>query len=171
MDSPPTRSAGAVGSAWTQPLKWWFVGLQVAGIYGVAALLFVTSVGVWVFLALVAYFLRGSTPTFSDAVGVALGDIFGQPALGIGVLVVMIVASVLITRGGFRHKGWAHWGAIVLVGVSTLPVIQIAVFFHELAIWIVALVYCAGCAAFVATMTYVLVKHGPWGLAAPGMSR
>jgi hypothetical protein len=142
----------------------------VAGIYGVAALLFVTSVGVWVLLALVAYFLRGSTPAFSDAVGTALGDIFGQPAVAIAVLSAMIVASVFITRGAFRRKGWAHWGAIALVAVSTLPVIQIAVFFHELGIWIAALAYCTGCAAFVAVMTNALVKHGPWGVPAQGTS-
>jgi hypothetical protein len=167
MNLPPTESAArAVESAWTRPLKWWFVGLQVAGIYGVAAFLLVASVGEWMFLAVVSYFLRSSTPAFSDAAGAALGGIFGQPALGIAVLVGMIVASVFITRGAFRHQAWAHWGAIALVAVSTLPVIQIAVVFHELAIWIVALAYCAGCAAFVAAMTYALVKHGPWGVPA-----
>jgi hypothetical protein len=142
----------------------------VAGIYGVAALLFVTSVGVWVLLALVFTFLGSSPPAFSDAVGVALGDIFGQPAVAIAILVIMIVASVLITRGAFRRKGWAHWAAIALVAVSTLPVIQIAVFFHELGIWIAAVAYCIGCAAFVAAMTYALVKHGPWGVPVQGTS-
>jgi hypothetical protein len=166
MDSPTKSTVRADGSAWTPPLKWWFVGLQVAGIYGVAALLFVTSVGVWVFLALVAYFLRSSTPAFTDAVGAALGDIFGKPAVAIAVLAAMIVASVFITRGAFKHQAWAHWGAIVLIAVSTLPVIQIAVFFRELVIWIVALTYSAGSAAFVAAMTYALVRHGPWGVPA-----
>jgi hypothetical protein len=171
MDSPPTKAAHrAVGSAWTRPLQLWFVSLQVTGIYGVAALLFALSVGVWIFLAIVADFLRSSV-AYPDAAGLVLGDMFGQPAAEIAGLVVMIVASIFITRAAFRHEGWAHWGAIALVAISTVPVIQIAVFFSAAVIWLAAVAYCAACAAFVIAMTYAFVMHGPWGLAAQGTSR
>jgi hypothetical protein len=149
----------------------WFVSLQVSGIYGVAAALIAMSVGVWIFVALVADFLHGSPPGFPDAAWVVLGDIFGQPVAAIAGLVVMIVASIFITRGAFRHEGWAHGGAIALVAISTVPVIQIAVFFHELAVWLIAFAYFAACAAFAVAMTFAFVKHGPWGVPAQGTSQ
>jgi hypothetical protein len=172
ISNTPAESAHrAVGSAWTRPLQLWFVSLQVTGIYGVAAAVFAMSIGVWIFVALVADILHGSAPGFTDAAGVVLGDIFGQPAAEIAGLVVMIVASIFITRGAFRHEGWAHGGAIALVAISTVPVIQIAVFFRELAVWLIAFAYFAACVAFVVAMTYAFVKHGPWGVPAQATSR
>jgi hypothetical protein len=176
MDSPPAQAAHReAASPWTRPLQLWFVSLEVTGIYGVAVLLFVLSIGVWAFFGVVAFFLRSSV-SYPDAAGVLLGAMFGQPAAEIAGMVVMIVASIFITRAAFRQAGWAHWGAIALVAVSTLPVIQIAVFLSQggtdsrapfqPVIWLAAVAYCVACAAFVMAMTYAFVMHGPWGVAA-----
>jgi len=166
MDSPATQAAHrAAGSPWTRPLQLWFVSLEVTGIYGVAALLFALSVGVWIFLAIVADFLHSSA-AYPDAAGVVL-SMFSQPAAEIAGLVLMVVASIFITRGAFRHEGWAHWAAIALIAISTVPVIQIAAFYREVVFWLPAVAYCAACAAFVMAMTWAFAMHGPWGVAVP----
>jgi hypothetical protein len=160
-----------VGSAWTRPLQLWFVSLEVTGIYGVAATVFVMSVGVWILVWVVIYILHGSPPGFSDAAWVVLGAVFGQPAAAIAAFVLMTVASIFITRGAFRHQGWAHWGAIALLAVSTLPVIHIAMYFGEQVVWLIALAYVTACIAFMVAMSYAFVMHGPWGVPAQGTSR
>jgi hypothetical protein len=166
MDSSPAQAAHqAIGSPWTRPLQLWFVSLEVTGIYGIAVLLFVLSIGMWAFLGVVAFFLRSSV-SYPDAAGVVL-SMFSQPAAEIAGLVVMIVASIFITPGAFRREGWAHWAAIALVAISTVPVFQIAAFYREVVLWIPAVAYCLACAAFAMAMTYAFVMHGPWGAAAP----
>src|SRR4029077_20338624 len=106
----------AVGSAWTRPLQLWFVSLEVTGIYGVAALLFVLTVGLWIFFAAVAYIFRSSVG-YPEVAGLLLGDFFGQPVAEIAGLVVVIAASIFVTRGAFRREDWAHWAAIALVAI------------------------------------------------------
>ena len=171
MNQPPTESPPRAFGSWTRALQLWFVSLEVAGIYGVAAVLFVMSVAVWVVVALVAFFMRSPGPALPEAAVVVLGAIFGKPAAAIAWLVVMIVASIFITRGAFRREGWAHWGAIALVIVSALPVIQIAAFLREPVIWLIALAYCVVSAAFIVAMIYVVVLVGPWGAPPRGTGR
>ena len=147
-------------TTWTGALKWWFLGLQVAGIYLAATILLVLFVGAFFLFSFIATILGQPTPSAGAVVRVLL---FGQPLLTVG-MVGALMASIVITRGALRLEAWAHWGAMALIAASTVAVILMAVTFREPAFWIIGLVYCAAGVAFLVAMTYAFVKYGPWGM-------
>lgn len=155
---------------WTPRLKWWFVALELAGIYVAPAVLLALTVGGLLLAYGGAVFFRVATPSFAGAGSFVLGGLV-EPHPVVALLAFDIVASIFVTRAAFRNQAWAHWGAVTLIAASMLPAILVALAWHELAIWVLALAYCAACAAFLVAMTYAFVKHGPWGVRAQGISR
>lgn len=157
----PPRNA-IPNSAWTQTLKWSFLGLQVAGLYLVSTLLLLLFVLGFIFLSLASTILGQSQTSYWDVANFFLLILLQQPLIIVGIVVV-IVASILTIRGAFRQKAWAHWAAMVLVAASIVPAIGVAVAFRDSAWWVIALPYSAACLAFLAAMTYAVARYGPWG--------
>ena len=154
-------------TAWTQPLKWTFIGLQLAGIYLVGVALFLMTLIAWAFFNLIAYFLDRTGPSYWDTTTVLFGTVLDkvgpQPWL-LGVIVAAVVASVLLTYGAFRFKVWAHWGAMVLIALSIAAAIVITVSPLRDLFGLIMWIYCAASILFLAAMTIAAIRYGPWGM-------
>jgi hypothetical protein len=153
---------GRVATAWTQPLKWSFLGLQVAGIYLAATVVLVLFVAAFILFSLIGTLLGDTHVSYLDVARVLLFEMSQQPLVIAGI-VALILASILTTRGAFRQKTWAHWGAMALIAATMVPAILMAVTFRAAAYWAIALAYSGACVAFLTAMTYAAVKYGPWG--------
>jgi hypothetical protein len=176
MRRPPTRRSwprteppwNAIrNTAWTQPLKWSFLGLQVAGLYLVVVILLLLVVGLFIVLSLAATILGKTDPNYLDVVRVLLLYASEQPLLVV-VPPAAMVASIVTTRAAFRQQAWAHWAAMALVAASIVPFILIAIAFRDWIWWLIAVPYSAACVAFLAAMTYTAARYGPWGATRPG---
>ena len=119
-------------------------------------------VAAWILLSLLLGMAGKTDTSYLDVVQFFLSYASQQPWI-VAVPVAVIVASILTTRGAFRQKAWAHWAAMALVAISTVPFIAVAVAFRDWSWWLLALPYCAACVAFLAAMTYAFAKYGPWG--------
>ena len=160
----------AVGSAWTRPLKLWFVGLQLVGIYvGPTVLAVLIAAGLLLIYGAAVLFHLGE-PSYAGAASFVLAGLLQFSLVGAW-LVLEILSGIVITRASFRDQAWTHWGAVILIAASLLPVIAIAAAFRELVVWVIVVAYCAGCVAFVAAMTYAFVEYGPWGMRAQGINK
>ena len=96
--------------------------------------------------------------------GSIFGDLKTQPWILVG-LAAAVIASVGLTYGAFRSKAWAHWGAMVFIALSMVPPILWQPLHDVLAV--MAWVYPAACLAFLAAMTYAVIRYGPWGMTKP----
>ena len=160
----------AVGSAWTRPLKLWFVGLQLVGIYvGPTVLAVLIAAGLLLIYGAAAIFFQ-MKPSYGGAGSFVLEGVLQYSLVGAW-LVLEILSGIVITRATFRNQAWTHWGAVVLIAASWVPAIAIAMFFQELVVWVIVLAYCAACVAFVVAMIYVFVEYGPWGMPAQGINK
>jgi phage-related holin len=162
-DAVPPPKAGRVATAWTQPLKWSFLGLQVAGVYLAGTVLLVLAVAAFILFSLIATLLGQTHTSYLDFARVVLFELSQQPLVFAGI-VAAILASILTTRGAVRRKAWAHWAAMALIAASIVPAILMAVTFRDWVWWLVALPYSAACVAFLAAMTYAAIRYGPWGV-------
>ena len=131
------------------------------------------AVVMFAFGFLVLYFLADlftATPSSYQGAGrFVIGGLSQQPVL-IAAVMLEVVASIFITKAAIRNRAWAHWGAVALIAVSTVPPIVVAMWFQyadtpwQILAWLIAGLYCAGSVAFIVAMTSAFLKHGPWGI-------
>ena len=154
-------------TAWTQPLRWTFIGLQLAGIYLASVGIFLLTLVAWGFFYLIAVFFSRPAPNYLETTTVLFGSVLEkvgpQPWLLVAI-VAAVVASALVTYGAFRFKVWAHWGAMVLIALSVAAAIMITVSPLRDLFGVMVWIYCAASFLFLVAMTFAVIRYGPWGI-------
>ena len=152
-------------TAWTQPLRYSFVGLQLTGIHLLTVVFFLLTLISFAFFSFIATIFKLPSPSYWDTTTVLIGAIFDDLKMQPWVLVVVgaaVVASVCLTYGTYRLKAWAHWGAMVFIALSMAPPLLLKPLRDVLGVG--AWLYCAACLAFIAAMTFAVIRYGPWGV-------